>query len=63
MGYKSHGTPQRIAKGIQAERVEPNFIYHEQNNEKRQNICKYSKRTNGVIRITKAARHYHGDKF
>lgn len=63
MKSTSTGVAQRLAKEIQAERCKPNMVWVEPNNEKRQDIVRHARRTNGVVRISKLARHYHGNKF
>lgn len=66
MGYKSHGTPQRIARRIQLEQLEREPVIIEKGIKQRQEICKHSRRTDverSVIRITKRARKLHGNIF
>lgn len=66
MGYKSHGTPQRVAKRFQLERLEREPVIIEKGIKQRQDICKHSPRTDverSVIRISRKARKLHGDIF
>ena len=66
MGYKSHGTPQRIARRIQLEQLEKEPVIIEKGIKQRQEICKHSQRTDvekTIIRITKRARKLHGNVF
>ncbi len=64
MSYKCRGAAQSYAKRLQYERCKADPVCIEKGQERRQEIIKHSTRNGkGVIKITKKARQYHGNKF
>ncbi len=64
MKSTSYGIAQTLAKRIQYERCRLDPVIIEKGQERRQEIIKHSPRNGkGVIKITKKARQYHGNKF
>ncbi len=64
MKSTSRGAAQRLAKQIQLERCHLEPVLIEKGQERRQEIIKHSPRNGkGVIKITRKARQYHGNKF
>ena len=60
MKSTSRGRAQSWARVVQQERTEPDFLYLEPANEKRQDIIKRSTRINGVVKISKRTKRLHG---